>query len=147
MPTSGILAYCSSPQTLNDFVLASNVLRAICNALSTITQPHNFKFQKLAHSQLGQGLSHTAMSSPTKTHVHGDIRPIQNKPMRVFEYLWIPVRCAISHGYWNPQLDGMSMNDRVFRHGPGKTSIWTEQPDKLLNGRGDKTQVVPQLLL
>ena len=87
------------------------------------------------------------MSSSAKTHVHGDIRPIQNKPVRVFKYLWISVRCAISHGYWNPRLDGMSMDDRVVGHGPGKTSIWTEQPDKLLNGRGDKTQVVSQLLL
>ena len=87
------------------------------------------------------------MSSSPKSHVHGDIGPIQNKRMGALEDCRIAICGAVGNRDRNARLDSLTVDDSVLGHCPSEAAIWAEQSHELFNSRWNQTEIVSELLL
>jgi len=81
------------------------------------------------------------MSPSPESHMHSNVRPMQDELVGVLKDGRVAVRSAVRHRDRNPRLDGMPVNDRVLRDRPGEPPIGAEQPDELLDRRGNQAGV------
>ncbi len=99
------------------------------------------------HLQFCERLTDTAMSPPTKAHVHCDVWSIQNKLVGIVENCGITVCSAVGERDGNARLDCLSVHHDLLGDRSREASVWAKQSYKLFDGCRYLARVLPQLLL